>query len=40
MSVKANFSMYVLGNQVTQGDLGNGAERQCQELVKVPAKNQ
>ena len=27
MSVKANFSMYVLGNQVTQGDPGNGAER-------------
>ena len=32
MSVKANFNMYVLGNQVTQGTLGNGGERQCQTI--------
>ena len=30
MSNKENINMYVLGNQVTQGDLGNGAERLCQ----------
>ena len=31
MSDNKNIDMYVLGNQVTQGDLGNGAERLCQK---------
>ena len=30
MSDKVNSDIYVLGNQVTQWDLGNARERQCQ----------
>ena len=36
MSEKANMSMYVLGNQVTLGALGNGGERQCQTTKLSP----
>ena len=31
MSDSENSDIYVLGNQVTQRDLGNGVERQCQK---------
>ena len=29
MSDNEDIDIYVLGNQVMQGDLGNGGERQC-----------
>ena len=31
MSDNENIDIYVLGNQVTQRDLGNGTERLCQK---------